>query len=197
MARSAFPACVDQRCRMTTVVDGHVRRARRRQGPGSARPIDASCLRRMSRRMTAPILTASRQRLDPPPRARVAAGRALRERVPRGEHARWSRSRSRPDVIAMLDASNRGPAALAGADPLRADAGLAVRLPARRGSHHGQRPGEHPTDRYLAADLRRRPSRQLRRVRYAGAQPDLRPERLRRDHRRVRGSGTSSDWRPA
>ena len=43
-----------------------------------------------------------------PPQDREAAGRALRDRVPRSVHGDWRRSRERPDPIAILEKSNRG-----------------------------------------------------------------------------------------
>ena len=45
--------------------------------------------------------------------------------------------------------------------------------------------------------LRRRAHLELRRLRGSGPQADLRPQRLRRDAARARGSGTSSGWPPA
>jgi uncharacterized protein (DUF2252 family) len=41
-------------------------------------------------------------------RERKRAGRALREKTPREEHARWEPPTDRPDPIALLEASNRG-----------------------------------------------------------------------------------------
>ena len=39
---------------------------------------------------------------------RQAAGKALRDKVPRSTHADWNPSNSRPDPIALLEASNAG-----------------------------------------------------------------------------------------
>src|ERR1017187_720363 len=45
---------------------------------------------------------------DVPARERVAAGKALRERVPRTSHAKWVRRADRPDPIELLKNSDRG-----------------------------------------------------------------------------------------
>jgi uncharacterized protein (DUF2252 family) len=39
---------------------------------------------------------------------RMASGKALRERVPRNSHAKWSRPADRPDPVALLKESDRG-----------------------------------------------------------------------------------------
>jgi uncharacterized protein (DUF2252 family) len=53
-------------------------------------------------------LIPSLRRLDPPPTERAAIGRTLRQDVPRSAHAGWEPTRSRPDIIDTLEASNRG-----------------------------------------------------------------------------------------
>jgi uncharacterized protein (DUF2252 family) len=58
--------------------------------------------------MTSSILISSRQRLDPPPRLRAVEGRALRQTTPRIAHADYAPSPSRPDIIDVLEHSNRG-----------------------------------------------------------------------------------------
>jgi uncharacterized protein (DUF2252 family) len=46
-------------------------------------------------------------RATPPLAQRLAAGRALRDRVPRSAHADWKPAAGRPDPIELLEASNR------------------------------------------------------------------------------------------
>jgi uncharacterized protein (DUF2252 family) len=46
--------------------------------------------------------------LGPTVEQRLAAGRALRERVPRTSHAKWTPSPHRPEPVALLRESNRG-----------------------------------------------------------------------------------------
>ena len=78
------------------------------------------------------------------------------------------------------------------ADPLRPDARLAVHVLPRRG---GVMAHDLAADAALGPErpaLRRRPPLELRRLRLARARARLRPERLRRDARRARSSGTSS-----
>jgi uncharacterized protein (DUF2252 family) len=54
------------------------------------------------------ISKAREGQLGPSVGERMAAGKALRERVPRSSHAKWSRPADRPDPIAVLKESNRG-----------------------------------------------------------------------------------------
>jgi uncharacterized protein (DUF2252 family) len=54
-------------------------------------------------------ITKARENQPPPSvEERMAAGKALRERVPRSSHAKWSPAPDRPDPIAVLKESNRG-----------------------------------------------------------------------------------------
>ena len=46
--------------------------------------------------------------LGPTPSERMTQGKALRERVPRGSHAKWSEAANRPDPIALLKRSDEG-----------------------------------------------------------------------------------------
>ena len=95
----------------------------------------------------------------------------------------------------------RGAGDVAGArarpDPVRPDAGLAVRLLPGRGRGHGRRPRGDAALRAHRPGLRRRAPVELRRVRLARAAAAVRHQRLRRDAARVRGNGTSSVWRRA
>src|SRR5215470_16135487 len=65
---------------------------------------------RTSRRAAADAKPATRlfEGTPPSPDQRRAAGKALRERVPRERHADWKASARRPDPIEILIASNRG-----------------------------------------------------------------------------------------
>ena len=66
------------------------------------------------------------------PAERAGRGKAARTEVPRESHAAFSPSPDRPDPIALLEEQAR-PGCRTGPDPLRPDAGLAVRLLPRRG----------------------------------------------------------------
>ena len=46
--------------------------------------------------------------LGPSAEERMAQGKALRERVPRGAHGKWKAPADRPDVVATLKASDHG-----------------------------------------------------------------------------------------
>ena len=67
------------------------------------------------------------------------------------------------------------------ADPLRADAGVAVHVLPRRGLPDGGRPGRRAADRAGRAALRRCAPVQLRRVRRARPAAGVQHQRLRRD----------------
>ena len=75
------------------------------------------------------------------------------------------------------------------ADPLRADARLAVHVLPRRGADHGQRPRGDAALGSDGAVLRRRAPVELRRVRLARAPAGVRHQRLRRDAPRAVGVG--------
>ena len=95
-------------------------------------------------------------------------------------------SASRPDR------HHRGAVGAAGAgarpDPLRPDEGVAVPVLPRRGGHHGHRPGHDPGERHarpVCGDAHMSTSDS----RLAGAPPDVRHQRLRRDAARAMGVG--------
>ena len=73
------------------------------------------------------------------------------------------------------------PGAGAGADPLRADAGVAVHVLPRRGLPDGGGSGRRASERTGRAALRRCASVELRRVRRARSAADVQHQRLRRD----------------
>jgi uncharacterized protein (DUF2252 family) len=54
------------------------------------------------------ISKARESQLGPSVEVRMTAGKALRERVPRTSHAKWSRPPDRPNPVALLKESNRG-----------------------------------------------------------------------------------------
>ena len=54
------------------------------------------------------------------------------------------RASSGPTLFALLESQAAAARAIAGADPLWPDAGVAVHLLSRRGADHGGRPGRHP-----------------------------------------------------
>ncbi len=74
---------------------------------------------------------------------RVARGKAARAEVPRSSHAGFTPGATRPDPVALLEGQAVTRVAGAGADPLWADAGVAVHVLSGRGAHHGQRLGSH------------------------------------------------------
>ena len=76
------------------------------------------------------------------------------------------------------------------AGPSRSHDGLAVHVLPGRGEDHGGRPEGHADGRPGRPALRRRAPLELRRVRVAGADAGVRPERLRRDASRARSSTT-------
>ena len=122
-------------------------------------------------------------------------GRAARQRAPRATHGDWAPAPDRPDPV---DAARRaGGHACAGAraDPLRADARLAVHLLPRRGGDHGGGPRGDADFGHRRAGLRRRPHLELRRVRGAGPPAALQPQRLRRDAARPVGVGRQAHGR--
>ena len=67
------------------------------------------------------------------------------------------------------------------ADPVRPDAGVAVRVLPGSGAADGCRPGVDAELGLARAAVRGCPSLELRRLRVTGAPPGVRPERLRRD----------------
>ncbi len=137
------------------------------------------------------------------PAERAARGKAARTEVPRASHAEWEPSavRARPGRAAR--AAGGDARARAGADPLRADARLAVHVLPRRGADHGVRSRRRrPRSGFhvqLCGDAHLSNFGDLR---HARAQARVRHQRLRRDPSRARGSGTSSaspraSWSPA
>ena len=83
----------------------------------------------------------------------------------------------------------------AGADPLRADAGLAVHLLSRRGDDHGPRSRRDAAVGALRAVLRRCAPVELRRLRLAGTTAGVRHQRLRRDAPGAVGVGRQATGR--
>ena len=81
----------------------------------------------------------------------------------------------------VVDGPGEDPRPRAGADPLRADVGVAVRVLPRRGSGDGRRPRHDPDAGPESPALRRCACVQLRCVRLPRASPGLRRQRLRRD----------------
>ena len=74
---------------------------------------------------------------------RVARGKAARAEVPRSSHAEFAPSAARPDPVALLEGQAATRVRGTGADPLRADVGVAVHVLSGRGAHHGRRSGCH------------------------------------------------------
>ena len=113
---------------------------------------------------------------------RAARGKAARAR---GAALRARRAGSPPagrrDPVAVLAEQDAHARPRAGADPPRADAGVAVHVLPRRGRADGGRPRGGAADGPARAALRRRAPLELRRVRGARPAADVRPQRLRRD----------------
>ncbi len=62
----------------------------------------------MTRTKVRSIADSRHASLPPSAEERSAQGKALRERVPRGAHAKWRAASDRPDVVATLKASDHG-----------------------------------------------------------------------------------------
>ena len=120
---------------------------------------------------------------------RRAAGKALRDAVPRTAQGGWKRPRQRRDPIELLRESNEGRDA--GADPnsVRPHGAVAVRFLSRRRGGDGGRSGDNPGDGPHRAGMRRRAPHELRRLRHARAQYFLRHQRFRRNSSRAVGMG--------
>ena len=105
-----------------------------------------------------------RPRRAPALRARLLGAGAEPQRPDRSSRATGS------------DASSR-----ARPDPVRAHAGVPVRLLPRRGVSHGGRPRGWAADGIARPALRRRAPLELRHLRRTGSEARLQPQRLRRD----------------
>ena len=77
---------------------------------------------------------------------RMAAGKAIRDKVPREKHGEFRRPFNTSGPGLHHRGTSQDPASLPGPDPPLADARLPVRLSARRGSGDGSRPGSYPHD---------------------------------------------------
>ena len=125
---------------------------------------------------------------------RKARGKAERAEVPRNVHAGWepagdAAGPGRPARGAGQDARAR-----AGADPVRADARLAVHVLPRRRLHHGGRPGGHgrgPGCTPNSAATRTCPTSARTRLPTGGSCSTSTTSTRRC---RARSSGTSSAW---
>ena len=120
---------------------------------------------------------------------RLAAGKALREKVPRASHAHYESRADRPDPVAILEKQNATRVPEAGAGALCAHARLALRLPARLGGGDGERSVAHAGHRPGGGGVRRHACLQFRRLRLGRAQPGLRHQRFRRGPSRPVGMG--------
>ena len=86
---------------------------------------------------------------------RAAAGKAARAEVGRGVHGEWEPAADRPDPVDLLEEQGEHARAGARADPLRADAGVAVHVLPRRRVPDGVRPrrrAAHGLDVQLCGD---------------------------------------------
>ena len=128
---------------------------------------------------------------------RVARGKAARADVPRAAHAEFDPGPGAAGPGRPAREPGRDPRARAGADPLRAHAGLAVHLLPRRGPGHGQRPRRDADDRPARPALRRRPPVELRRLRHPRAARWSSTSTTSTRPCPGRSSGTSSGWRRA
>ena len=138
--------------------------------------------------------SASKRVEHPTESERAARGKAARAEVPRSAHAAWEPQPQRPSPVRPARGAGADAGAGARADPLRADARLAVHLLPRRRLPDGVGPGRHAANEPARAALRRRASVELRRLRGARPAAGLQHQRLRRDATRGRSSGTSSGW---
>ena len=112
---------------------------------------------------------------------RASRGRALRDIVPRASHAGWKAPKGRRDPVELLVESNAG--RVESLVPIRFGrmSAVAVRVLPRLGRADGRRPCEDADERHQGPGLRRCAPDELRRLRDAGAQRDLRHQRSRRD----------------
>ena len=85
---------------------------------------------------------------------RYAAGKALRARVHRTRHAEWAPDPARPDPISLLEASNSTRLEHLVPHPLWTYGDVSVRILARFGGCHGERPGQDARLRHPGAALR-------------------------------------------
>ena len=117
--------------------------------------------------------------VEPPlplPKERMESGKKRRSEVPRSSHAVWqacprpSGSDRAPGRVEPAAPSTPGP------DTLRANAGVAVHVPAGQPGRHGPRPGQDSGQRHPCAGLRRRPLDELRRLCQPRAKPAVRPQ---------------------
>ena len=125
---------------------------------------------------------------------RAARGKAARAEVPRRVHGEWAPPPGRRDPVDLLEEQATHASAGARADPLRADAGLAVHVLSRRGVPDGRGPRRRAANGPSRAAVRRRAPVELRRLRRprpaAGRSTSTTSTRRCRD----RSSGTSSGW---
>ena len=121
---------------------------------------------------------------------RVARGKAARGEVPRSTHAAWEPPKDRQKPGRAARGAGADARAGAGADPLRADARVAVHVLPGRGLPDGVRPVGSAPHRPAHAAVRGRASVELRRLRGARPAARVQHQRLRRDAARARSSGT-------
>ena len=112
---------------------------------------------------------------------RAARGKAARAIAPRSGHGEWEPAPDRRDPVDLLEEQAASPGAGAGADPLRADAGVAVHVLSRRGVPDGGRSGRDAPYGLGSAAVRRRASVELRCLRRPGSPAGVQHQRLRRD----------------
>ena len=112
---------------------------------------------------------------------RRATGRQARERTPPSSHAGWRPAADRPDPVALLEEQNltREPDLV----PVRHGRMMVSPFTFYRGAAKIMAADlkDTPDGRPGRPAVRRRPPVELRRVRLAGADAGVRPERLRRD----------------
>ena len=117
----------------------------------------------------------------PTPGERAATGKAARAVAPRSGQGEWEPASDRPRSGRAAGGAGCFPGAGAGADPLWADAGVAVHVLPRRGLPDGGRFGRRASERAGGAALWRCASVQLRCVRRARPAAGVQHQRLRRD----------------
>ena len=116
---------------------------------------------------------------------RVARGKQARADVRRSSHADWEPPPHRPDPGRAARGAGEDACAGARADPLRADARLAVHVLPRRRLPDGVRSRRDAAHGSAHAALRRRAPVELRRLRGARPPARLQRQRLRRDAARA------------
>ena len=134
------------------------------------------------------------QRYKSTPAERAALGKAARKRSPRSSHAGWKPAADRPDPVQLLEEQAAQRDRGAGAHTLRAHALVALRFLPWRRTHHGERLVTHAGLGPSGADMRGRPSDELRALQITASGGSSLISTTSTRPSLDRGSGISSAW---